>query len=149
MSSTATLQEESLMIGAQYSPSTTSTAQILYREFGISRPFPLANTRSLASVINEFESDGSIAPHFEEARRELANNLYSGETETLTVLRLNAGLSQVQLANRAGTTQPYVARIERGMADPSTDMIARIAQAIGIDEALAFRSIRNQRAAHG
>lgn len=149
MSSTATLQSESLQIGGQSSPATTSNTTILYREFGAARPYPLANTRSITSVISEFEADTIDAAHLAEARRNLAATLYTDESETLSALRLNAGLSQTQLADRAGTHQPYIARIERGQTDPSTDMIARIAEALGLDEALTFRAIRNQRVTHG
>jgi|ERR1019366_683421 DNA-binding XRE family transcriptional regulator len=150
MSSPATLQNESWPIGGQSSPATTSNATILYREFGAARPFPIANTRSLASVIGEFEEDDAIAAtNLADVRRNLAATLYADNPETLSVLRLSAGLSQVQLASRAGTHQPYIARIERGQTDPSTDMIARIAEALGVDEALAFRAIRSQRVTHG
>lgn len=150
MSSTATLQNESLPIGGQSSPASGLGATILYKEFGATRPFPLANTRTLASVIGEFEGDDATASaHLADARRNLAATLYAEEAKTLSALRLSEGLSQAQLAERAGTYQPYIARIERGQADPSSDMIARIAQALNIDEVRAFSAIRNQRVNHG
>lgn len=146
MSSTAPLQDESFQIGGQSSPASSFTGAVLYREFGVARPLPLANTRSLSSVISEFEAEDAVTTaNIADARRHLAVTLYADEGESLSALRLGAGLSQVQLAERAGTTQPYIARIERGQADPSTDMVSRIAQALGVDEDLTFRSIRNKR----
>lgn len=149
MSSTATSQYESLLIGAPSSPAATPTAEIVYREFGAARALPLPNTTSLASLLSEFEAEPDMSAHLAYARRNLSRELYADEPETLSALRLTSGLSQAQLATRAGTTQPYIARIERGQADPSTDMIARIAQALKINDEQAFRAIRNQRHTRG
>jgi uncharacterized protein len=46
-------------------------------------------------------------------------------------LRLAAGLSQRALAQRAGTSQPAVARYERGVASPSWETLQRLAAACG------------------
>ena len=46
-------------------------------------------------------------------------------------LRRSAGLSQRELAKRAGTSQPAVARYERGAAAPSWATVERLAAACG------------------
>ncbi len=46
-------------------------------------------------------------------------------------MRLAAGLSQRALAQRAGTSQPAVARYERGVAAPSWGTLQRLAAACG------------------
>ena len=46
-------------------------------------------------------------------------------------LRLAAGLSQRALARRAETSQPAVARYERGAATPSWETLQRLAAACG------------------
>jgi transcriptional regulator with XRE-family HTH domain len=46
-------------------------------------------------------------------------------------LRVSAGLSQRALAGRAGTSQPAVARYERGAAVPSWETLERLAAACG------------------
>jgi transcriptional regulator with XRE-family HTH domain len=46
-------------------------------------------------------------------------------------LRLGAGLSQRALARRAGTSQPAIARYERGAATPSWETLQRLAAACG------------------
>lgn len=46
-------------------------------------------------------------------------------------LRLAAGLSQRALALRAGTSQPAIARYERGAATPSWETLQRLAAACG------------------
>jgi transcriptional regulator with XRE-family HTH domain len=46
-------------------------------------------------------------------------------------MRLAAGLSQRDLARRAGTSQPAIARYERGSATPSWETLQRLAAACG------------------
>jgi transcriptional regulator with XRE-family HTH domain len=46
-------------------------------------------------------------------------------------LRLGAGLSQRALAQRARTSQPAIARYERGAATPSWETLQRLAMACG------------------
>ncbi|MGH8554065.1 MAG: helix-turn-helix domain-containing protein [Gammaproteobacteria bacterium] len=45
--------------------------------------------------------------------------------------RSRAGLTQEELAERMGTTQPVVARLESGRIRPSTRTLKRLAQATG------------------
>jgi ribosome-binding protein aMBF1 (putative translation factor) len=117
---------------------------VLWREFDVQRPLPLPNTQSLSSVLARYSGDPQKAKYMEEARKKIAQTVYQDEPSTLSALRLSKGLSQMQLAALAGTTQPYIARVERGQADPGTDMIARIASALDVDAAIAFQAIRNQ-----
>ena len=46
-------------------------------------------------------------------------------------MRLAAGLSQRDLAQRAGTSQPAIARYERGVATPSWETLQRLAAGCG------------------
>lgn len=46
-------------------------------------------------------------------------------------LRRSAGLSQRDLARRAATSQPAIARYERGAATPSWETLERLAAACG------------------
>lgn len=142
--STVASPKESLQTGAPSSSATSSSAQIYSRDFNPARPLPLPDTVSLESVIRRHEADPEKAAYLARARQNLAKTLYADEQETVTGLRLAAGLSQVQLAERAKTSQPHIARIERGQNDPSTDLIVRIAKVLDIDEDRAFRAVRNQ-----
>ena len=136
--------KESLPIGAPSELSPATSGHVIFKEFSIPRPLPLQNTVSLDSMISEFENDGEMAQHMAQARRRLVTSMYADEPETLSSLRLTAGLSQVQLARIVITSQPHIARIERGQTDPSTDLIARIAQALDVDESRVYRAIRYQ-----
>jgi transcriptional regulator with XRE-family HTH domain len=51
--------------------------------------------------------------------------------ELLRATRLERGLSQVELARRAGTTQNHVSRIERGAVSPSLSTLQRLVHATG------------------
>jgi transcriptional regulator with XRE-family HTH domain len=64
------------------------------------------------------ESYEAMAPEFELARE-------------LIGARSRAGLSQVEVAERMGTTQSVVARIEGGTQKPSTRTLERYARATG------------------
>lgn len=47
--------------------------------------------------------------------------------------RLRAGLTQKDLAERAGTTQSAVARWERGRSRPTVETLARLVAACGLE----------------
>ena len=55
-------------------------------------------------------------------------------------LRTQAGLSQRELARRAGTSQPAIARLERGGTSPSVDTLERLARAAGFELRLELES---------
>lgn len=48
-------------------------------------------------------------------------------------LRLGLGLSQTELAARAGMTQPALSRLEAGGAVPTIPVLERVAAALGAD----------------
>jgi len=53
--------------------------------------------------------------------------------------RKAAGLTQLQLAQRMGTTQPFVARLEAGNTRPSLRTLERLAEATGLRLVIAFQ----------
>jgi len=56
--------------------------------------------------------------------------------------RLRAGVSQTELAARAGTSQPAIARLEKGMVSPTVISLDRIARALGADLVIDFEPQR-------
>lgn len=64
-----------------------------------------------AAVEERERSDPAFPPRLQAARMRLANRL---EPRSLAHLRLRCGLSQKQLADAIGTSQPHIARIESG-----------------------------------
>lgn len=53
-------------------------------------------------------------------------------------LRIEAGLTQAQLAELVGTKQPSIARLERGQTQPSVEFLSRIAAALGMRLEMRF-----------
>ena len=53
--------------------------------------------------------------------------------QLLREARLRAGLTQRELAARAGTSQPLVARIEAGRVRPSFERVLQLVRACGFD----------------
>ena len=52
--------------------------------------------------------------------------------------RASAGLTQEQLAERMGTTQSVIARLESGRTRPSTQTLERLATATGTELKISF-----------
>jgi transcriptional regulator with XRE-family HTH domain len=55
--------------------------------------------------------------------------------------RREQGLDQATLARRAGTTQTYVSRIERGDVSPSASTMQRLLHALGLELVLDARPL--------
>jgi transcriptional regulator with XRE-family HTH domain len=51
--------------------------------------------------------------------------------ELLREARLRHGVTQAELARRAGTSQAHVSRIERGVVSPSVDTLGGLLRALG------------------
>ena len=70
----------------------------------------------------------ALEPEFELAR-------------SLIQVRIHAGLTQAQLAERMDTTQSVVARLESGHAHPSTKTLERIARSTGTRLRINFEPV--------
>lgn len=57
--------------------------------------------------------------------------------------RASSGLTQAQLAERIGTTQSAIARLESGTAKPSVATLQRYADALGYRVEIRFVKARN------
>lgn len=121
--------------------STTNIIQVEVKPL----PIPVKNSVSIDDLVNEFESDKEIANLLSKSRKRFSEAIYVNKPETLSKLRLSAGLSQDQLAQKSGTSQSHIAKIESARNDPGTDVIQKIAKALSVDPARVFNAISNQR----
>lgn len=64
-----------------------------------------------------------------------------GPGTLLRQARRDAGLDQTTLARRAGTTQTYISRVERGEVSPSVGTMQRLVRAMGFDLVLGLRPL--------
>lgn len=90
---------------------------------------------SLNTVIEEqLQQDASFAEHF--AKELLINEI----AKMVVTLRKRTHLTQAELAEKANTTQPVIARLESGMDTrmPSLTLLARIAMAANTTLHISF-----------
>lgn len=55
--------------------------------------------------------------------------------------RIKAGVSQSELASRAGTSQPAIARLEKGRVSPTIISLERIARALDTELVIDFEPL--------
>jgi len=72
---------------------------------------------------DEERAEYTVAMEEAELRVDLAEMVYT--------MRVQAGLTQTELARRIGSGQPYVSAVERGARTPTVDTIAKMATATG------------------
>jgi len=65
--------------------------------------------------------------------------MFSDSSGLVRQARAAAGLSQRQLAGRAGTAQSVIARIENGQTSPTWETLTRVLAAAGFDLATALQ----------
>lgn len=86
-------------------------------------PWETVRDESLAAMTPAERAEYDAAAIKAEARLQLAELVYDARTA--------AGLSQTELARRAGTRQTVISAIENGAQAPGGVMLARIAHALG------------------
>jgi DNA-binding XRE family transcriptional regulator len=65
----------------------------------------------------------------------------------IACLRIEAGLTQAQLAELVGTKQPSIARLERGQSQPTIEFLRRLGAALG--KRLEIRFVPIEQAENG
>jgi DNA-binding XRE family transcriptional regulator len=83
----------------------------------------------IVDLKEEFSFDDDA---FVGARNEISATFYP-EGNSLAALRLKAGLSQRGLADIIGTTQSYIARLEKGENNPGRLIMNQLCKALHID----------------
>jgi DNA-binding XRE family transcriptional regulator len=82
----------------------------------------------LDDLVASLELEHNLAPEMTAARQWLADDL----PESLAQLRLSKGLSQSQLAKKAGLRQPNISEIEAGKRKPEYATASKIASALDV-----------------
>ncbi|ALC99352.1 XRE family transcriptional regulator [Actinomyces sp. oral taxon 414] len=86
-------------------------------------PWDQVRQESLAAMTETERAEYNAAAIEAEARLQLAELVYHARTA--------AGISQTELAQRAGTRQSVISAIENGAQAPGGIILARIAHALG------------------
>jgi len=91
-----------------------------------------AGAVSAANILSAREkASPEYASRLSASRTRLASELY-GTPKSLSQMRLSKGLSQVALAEKLGTSQPHVAKIEAGKVKIQFTTAMQLADALGI-----------------
>lgn len=62
---------------------------------------------------------------------ESGNNIYNAIAKEIVRLRMEKGITQKQLANICGMQQSNISRLEKGIYNPSVQLLTKIAEALG------------------
>lgn len=93
----------------------------------------------------EQEADPEMAAALARARTRVGSKVAQQNSGGLVALRLSAGLSQQQLAERLGAHQPSIARWERKPEQMTYSTIVLMAKALGVPEQAIFDAQRGER----
>ena len=119
-----------------------STTEPLLVEIGVDDELIDEHLDSLASLEDLTERFRKEDPAFDRymaaARRaryeELLHEVAAGQLSRLTAERLRAGLTQSELAERAGMAQPNISRLERPGASMTVATARKLGEALGLDD---------------
>ncbi len=136
--STTTSVPAAWLHGTRSSVTSRPELFVVY-EGALTQPAAIAGATTLADYARGSEAQPGRAEALAAARKRLAGDLAASP---LAALRLQAGLSQQQVADRMGVSQPQVARCEQGRHDPSTETVARLAKALDAPLAEVFLATR-------
>ena len=95
------------------------------------------------SRVSELHEQWSKDPEYQSAYDEIGPEF--DLARVVIEARVNAGLTQKQLAERMNTTQSVIARIESGRAHPSTRTLHKIAQSTGAQLRIRFEPTSSER----
>jgi len=95
----------------------------------------MSKTIPMETLFAEWRKDPDYVREFEAQAEEFAL------ATALIKARADAGLTQEELAQRMGTTQSVIARLEGGKSRPSTTTLARVAKATGTRLRVSFERV--------
>jgi len=107
---------------------------------------PPSRFSTIGDLVAEWEQDSAGQAELEAGRRWVADQFYGEDGETIRTLRLAKGWSQARLAELMATSQPHIARIERGTENLSIETCRKLAGALGIDLNRLDEALRRQEA---
>lgn len=101
--------------------------------------------REIGDIVREYEDDSDKSVALSRARIALSEELAKASEASLAVLRMRKGLSQKALADRIGTSQSRLSRIECGMDDILLSTFEKLVVALDVSRDVLAESIRNCR----
>lgn len=112
----------------------SAESNIIFAEFNTAEFSPLPEgSISIDDFIKGVEEDEDLSKELEKARALIAEKFY--KEDSITSYRLKHGWSQRELANKLGTSQSHVSKIESGREDLRLSTIQKLAEVFNIDKA--------------
>jgi len=114
---------------------------VIFAEFAVPpKPTAISGAVDIDDLVVELEQTPEHAEAIAQGRQWVANAFYANRISVAS-LRLRKGWSQAELARQAETSQPYIARLERGQVDPQISTIKKLARALGVPVAELVEAI--------
>lgn len=92
-----------------------------------------ANSLSIDDFVSQWDLDPERRAALSAARGRLARKIAPEDDMSIKALRLRSGLSQASLAKAVGTSQPHIARLEGGMAEPTLETCRKLSRVLQVD----------------
>lgn len=120
----------------------TAKGEVIFAEFSAPpRPLAIPGAIDIDDLVAELEGQSTEnAEAISLGRKWVAENFYADHS-SVAQLRLQRGWSQAELARRADTSQPYIARIELGKVDPQISTVKKLAKALDVSVAILVEAI--------
>ncbi len=116
-------------------PATRGLSLVFVEPVAAPPPLP-AGFVDIDAFVAEAEQDPAMKAAIAAGREALAEHCYGGEgARPLSFYRLRKGWSQKELAQRMGTSQSYIARLETGGIDPQVGTLCRLATVLEVPRA--------------
>ncbi|MDP2811518.1 MAG: helix-turn-helix transcriptional regulator [Rhodocyclaceae bacterium] len=123
-------------------PTGTAEGRVFYAEFFVPpKPLTLRGAIDIDDLVTELEQSPEAAESIAKGRQWVAKTFYKSESPSIAQLRLQKGWSQAELARRAGTSQPHIARLELGTVDPQVSTVKKLAKVLGVSVAIIVQAI--------
>ncbi len=133
--------------GAAVETSSRTHCQIYtFEAYTAPQPEVPAKHTSIGNLVRQWEQDERKRHALEEGRRWVADTFYGEDGDTVRTLRLCKGWTQTRLAEALGTSQPHVARIERGTENLTIETCRKLARALEIDLNTLDQALKRQEA---
>lgn len=126
--------------------SFTHCQTFTFESYAVLPPKAPAKHPPIGDLVGQWEQNDKRRAALEEARRWVAETFHGEEGDTVRTLRLRKGWSQARLAKELGTSQPHIARIERGTENLAIETCRKLCIALEIDMNALDQALRRQEA---
>lgn len=147
-SSTPTKTYEKLVVGKGVATEATSIESpcVVFQIEDRLRPKieTPAHHKTIDQLVDKWSKDEKRREAMEQARRWVADKFHGEDGDTVRTLRLKKGWSQAQLAAELSTSQPHIARIERGTENLAIETCRKLCSVLDIDMNTLDKVLRRQ-----